>query len=119
MFSILFYRDEKGREPVKDYLMKISEKRDKESVIKKNKILDYIRILSKKGTYAGKPYLKHLIKNLWELRPINDRIIFACHKNGVFVLLHVFQKTTSKTPRKEILKAKAEYDSFNRRSANE
>ncbi len=118
MFTIVFYRDEKGREPDKEYLMKLSEKGDKESSIRKNKFRDYIQILSVKGTYAGKPYLKHLVGNLWELRPLDDRIIFACFEKGVFVLLHVFRKTTDKTPREEIRKAKAEYDSFIRRNPN-
>jgi len=119
LFTIVFYKDEQGREPVKDYLMELAGKGDKDSLIKKNKFRDYIRILSEKGTYAGKPYIKHLVNNLWELRPLHDRIIFACSRNGVFVLLHVFQKTTNKTPRKEIMKAKAEYDSFIRRYSNE
>ena len=119
MFRIVFYKDEKGREPVKDYLVRLAEKGDKDSIIKKNKFRDYIRILSEKGTYAGKPYIKHLVDNHWELRPMNDRIVFACVKNGVFVLLHVFHKTTNKTPRKEIMKAKQEYYSYIRRDANE
>jgi phage-related protein len=52
------------------------------------------------------PYTKHLNDDIWELRPLDDRILFAYWKNNMFVLLHHFRKTTNKTPPSEIKQAK-------------
>jgi len=53
----------------------------------------------------GEPYTKHLDGEIWELRPFDDRILFAGWKDGKFILLHHFVKKTNKTPRREIKKA--------------
>lgn len=65
-------------------------------------------MLSQYGTQAGKPYIKHLDGEIWELRPLRDRILFIGHVNGSYVLLHHFMKKTQKTPASEIEKAKRE-----------
>ena len=38
---------------------------------------DYIELLSQHGTRAGQPYIKHLDAEIWELRPLRDRILFV------------------------------------------
>lgn len=108
MHKIYFYRDKHGNEPVLEYLQKLSNKKDKDSRIKANKINDYIQALSQYGTQLGEPYVKHIEGDIWELRPIKDRIFFVVWHNGAFVLLHQFVKKTRKTPIKEINKAKRE-----------
>lgn len=108
MHKIYFYKDKNGNEPVLDYLKKLIEKKDKDSRIKANKINDYIEILSRYGTQAGEPYIKHLDGEIWELRPLRDRIFFVGWVNGSYVLLHHFMKKTQKTPLREIEKAKRE-----------
>ena len=50
MHEILFYRDNKGRQPVLDYLQELSRNKSKDSRIKLNKISDYIQALSVYGT---------------------------------------------------------------------
>ena len=52
--------------------------------------------------------MKHLEGEIWELRPLRDRILFVAWLDGSFVLLHHFVKKTQKTPRREIDKAKRE-----------
>ncbi len=42
-----------------------------------NKINDYIEILRVYGTQAGEPYIKHLDGEIWELRPLRNRILFV------------------------------------------
>lgn len=79
---------------------------DKNSRIKLNKIRDYIKILEQNGLSAGEPYIKHIEGELWELRPIRDRIFFIAWHDNSFVLLHHFLKKSQKTPRKEIEAAK-------------
>ena len=64
--------------------------------------------MSEYGTQAGEPYVKHLDGDIWELRPLRDRILFVGWTNGSFVLLHQFIKKTQKTPAREIEKAKRE-----------
>lgn len=108
MHEIFFYKDKNGKEPVREYIMELAIKKDKDSRIKLNKIQDYIQILSEYGTTAGEPYLKHLGGDLWELRPLRDRILFVGWISGSYVLLHHFMKTTQKTPKREIEQAKRE-----------
>ena len=77
MYKVNFYRDKNGKQPVKEYLQELKNKGGKDSKIKFNKINDYIEVLSKYGTYAGEPYIKHLEGDIWELRPLSDRILFV------------------------------------------
>lgn len=108
MHKIFFYKDKNGREPVWEYLKELMSKKDKNSRIKANKINDYIEILGQYGTQVGEPYIKHLDGEIWELRPLRDRILFVGWINGSYVLLHQFTKKTQKTPAREIEKAKRE-----------
>jgi len=108
LHKIYFYRDRSGQEPVAEYIAELARKGDKESRIKLNKIRDYIKTLSEYGTRAGEPYIKHLDGEIWELRPLRDRILFIAWVNGGYVLLHHFMKKTQKTPAREIEKAKRE-----------
>lgn len=88
MHRIYFYRDKNGKSPVLEYLTELSQKKDKDSRIKSNKINDYIEALSQYGKWAGEPYMKHLDGEIWELRPLRDRILFAAWYNDGFILLH-------------------------------
>ena len=108
MHKIFFYMDKNGKEPVLDYLRELSGKADKDSRIKLNKIRDYVKALSEYGLHLREPYIKHLDGEIWELRPLRDRILFVAWHNGSFVLLHSFMKKTQKTPAREINQAKRE-----------
>lgn len=106
MFKIIFYKDKKGKQPVLEYIEELTCRTDKDSRIKANKILDYIDYLRKFGPEANEPYVKHLSGDIWELRPIRDRILFAAWDGNKFILLHHFVKKTQKTPAREIDQAK-------------
>ncbi|MDE6362827.1 MAG: type II toxin-antitoxin system RelE/ParE family toxin [Lachnospiraceae bacterium] len=54
--------------------------------------LDYIKALSEYRTQVGEPYIKHPDGDIWELRPLRDRILFAAWNGSDFALLHVFMK---------------------------
>lgn len=110
MHDVHFYRDKDGKAPVAEYIAELGGRKDKNSRIKLGKIRDYIKVLSEYGTRAGEPYMKHIDGNIWELRPLNDRIFFVGWFNGSFVLLHHFVKKTRKTPEREKEKAKREYE---------
>ena len=113
--AIYFYKDKQGNQPVLDYMRELARHDSKDSRIKLNKLNDYIELLSQHGTCAGQPYIKHLDAEIWELRPLRDRILFVAWLDGSFVLLHHFVKKTQKTPRREIEKAKRELQDLKER----
>ena len=115
MYDIRFYTDKDGKKPVLDYLRELAKKNDKDSRIKANKIRDYIRILKEYGTAIGEPYIKHIDGDIWELRPIRDRIFFAEWTGESFLLISQFVKKTQKTPRREIEKAKRLLEEYRER----
>ena len=108
MFEIIFYKDANGNSDIIDYLDQLSNKanKNKRSKIIRNKILAYFTALSEKGSLLGAPYVKHIDGDIWELRPLNNRIFYFCWHKDKYVLLHCFIKKSQKTPKKEIDKAK-------------
>ncbi|HBU13268.1 MAG TPA: hypothetical protein DEB31_11305 [Clostridiales bacterium] len=116
MYQVIFYKDRNGNEPVLEYIRELEKQRGKDARIKLNKLRDYVKALSVYGTQIGEPYIKHLDGDIWELRPISERVLFAAAVNGRYVLLHHFTKKTKKTPKMEIEKAKRELDDFRERS---
>lgn len=81
--------------------------------------MDYVKTLSEYVTRAGGPYIKHIDGDIWELRPLRDRILFAAWDGSSFVILHVFMKRTQKTPRKEIERAKRNLTDYRGRKHHE
>ncbi len=116
MHEIYFYVDKKGKSSLLEYLHELEASKSKDSRIKLTKIREYIKALAANGTYLPEKYCKHLGGEIWELRPIGDRILFAGWINGSFVLLHEFQKKTQKTPQREIEQAKRELADFKERA---
>jgi len=118
MFKIIFYKDSKGNEPVKEYLLKLKDRSQtsKQDRIQFTKINAYIRSLQEYGTRIGNPTVKHIEGDIWELRPLSNRIFFFYWKDDTFVLLHYFHKKTQKTPVKEIAKAKHHMKDFKERT---
>lgn len=120
MYQIRFYKNKNGKSPVEEYILELANRKDKESRVKFNKIRDYIKVLSEYGTRIGAPYVKHLDDEIWELRPLRDRIMFAAWNGENFVLLHHFMKQTQKTPQREIVQAKKNLkDLLERSNSNE
>ncbi|UYO63649.1 type II toxin-antitoxin system RelE/ParE family toxin [Acetobacterium wieringae] len=89
MYKIEFYCDQNGKEPVLQYLEELACKNDKDSRIKLNKIRDYMKILKEHGTRAGEPYVKHIEGEIWELRPLRDRILFVGWDGNRFIWSYV------------------------------
>ena len=108
MYDVIFYEDSRGNEPTAEFISELRKKShtDKNARINFNKIVAYIDILCKKGTRVGEPVVKHLDDEIWELRPLDNRILFAYYKDKIYILLHHFTKKTNKTPPQEIKQAK-------------
>ena len=117
MYNIVLYEDMKGNSDVKTFIRGLKERRNtsKEARVTFNKIVAYIDILQEMGTRVGEPVTKHLDGEIWELRPLSVRILYAYCDNDTYVLLHHFVKKTNKTPRNEIRKAITELDDYMRR----
>lgn len=107
MYEVIIF-EHKGESTVKSRIMELEKqsKTNKRARVLFKKILEYITILKKNGTRAGEKYTKHIEGDIWELRPLGDRIFFFFWINRKIVLLHCFQKKSQKTPRREIEQAK-------------
>ena len=107
MFEVEIYSDKNNNCPIEDYINELNQKaiNSKKDRIILKKILEYIKILERYRTRAGLPYMKYIQDDIWELRPIKDRIFFAYYKENTFLLLHYYKKKTRKAPQREIQKA--------------
>lgn len=108
MYEIEFYEDKNGKSEIADYIKELNVKAatNKESRINFNKIVAYMDMLEEFGTRVGKPVTKHLSGEIWELRPLKNRFLYAYFRNNKFIILHHFIKKTQKTPKREIEQAK-------------
>ena len=97
MFDVEIYENAAGRSEIAEWLEELNRKAhtSKESRVRLKKI-------------AG--------SDLWELRPTQDRIIFAYWRDNKFILLSHFVKKTQKTPAREIEKAERLLADFLERS---
>ena len=115
-YEAFFYENSKGECPIGEYIEKLASKNDKDSRIKLNKIYDHINYLRREGLQAKKPYAEHLSGEIWELKPIRDRILYAEWNEKSYILLHLFMKATRKTPKREIEQAKRNLSDYRERS---
>lgn len=108
MYKIEFYEDKNGKSDVANFIkdLNIKAAKSKESRINFNKIVAYLDMLEEMGTRVGEPVTKHLDGEIWELRPLNNRLLYAYYKDNSFIILHHFLKKTQKTPKREIEQAK-------------
>ncbi|MCL7943635.1 type II toxin-antitoxin system RelE/ParE family toxin [Marinobacter sp. ATCH36] len=104
--NVVFYRTTNGREPVKEWLLKL-DKNDRSVIGTDLKTVEY-------GWPLGMPLVRGFSgkanSDLWEVRSdLSDsriaRIIFTMFR-GDMVLLNGFIKKTQKTPDHELAKAR-------------
>ncbi len=100
-FEIIFYKDEKGKSPVEEFILKLG----KSNRILTAKTRQSIQKLRNKA-YHKEPLSKHLEAGLWELRIKSGtdilRTIYTFSKGRISILLHIFIKKQQKTPVKEL-----------------
>jgi len=115
MYKVITYKDRNGNDEIAEYIKELSSKTptNKDARIHYKKIMEYIGQLQAYGVVAGEPAIKHITgTELWEIRPLRDRIFFAYWKDDTFVLLHYFVKKTQKTPAREIERAERNLKDF-------
>ncbi len=116
MYEIIIYKDKSGKSEISEYLQYLQHNTSKDNRVKFNKISSYIEALSLYGLNLKEPYIKKIDKDIWELRPLKDRILFTTWHNNKFILLSIFMKQSQKTPKREIKKAKRLLEDYKRRS---
>ena len=109
MFRIEFYFDKNNNSEIVDFLKALykSGKTNRHDRINHDKIATYMVLLKEHGTHIGEPVVKHIVGDIWELRPLSNRIFFFYWKENTFVMLHHYIKKTNKAPPQEIKAAQA------------
>jgi Phage-related protein len=96
-----FYQEESGNEPVREWLLEMSDK-DRKII---GKDIRTVQI----DWPVGSPLVKPLGAGLWEIRSKLEnrisRVFFIFHDSRI-ILLHGFIKKTQQTPPQEITLAK-------------
>lgn len=112
-YTVVFYEDKNGNSKLIDTIVQLKDKgkTSKDARIQCQQIINYIDLLAENGLDLPTIMLKHIEKDIWELRPGNNRILLFSYVDGTFVLLHMFRKKTQKTPEREIKRARNERES--------
>jgi phage-related protein len=101
ILSVVFFRSETGREPVREWLRSLP--RDERRIIGGDiKSVQF-------GWPLGMPLVRKLDKGLWEVRarfPSGIARVLFTEQDGQMVLLHGFIKKSQKTPGEELELAK-------------
>ena len=98
-WSVEYYRDLQGREPVADFLESLPYET-------RAKVFRTIDLLGRYGALLKEPYTKQIRGKIRELR-IRDnkgaiRVLYFTYTGRRFILLHGFIKKTDKTPERGI-----------------
>ena len=119
-YKIEFLKDDKGFSKSEIYIQELIKKsfKSKDARIKINKITEYFDKLEQFGVVIGQPAVKHIEKELYELRPLRDRFFFFYKHENKYIILNYFVKKTQKTPSKEIEKAFKLIEYCNRKEDN-
>ena len=115
-WTVVFYRDEQGNSPVRDFLRSL----DEEAQQSIGWAIEQLRL---RNIRAHEPLVRHVEDKLWELRRESKtniyRIIYFFFAGRRIILLHGFQKKTRKTSRQELALTRARYAAFIRREGGE
>ena len=98
-WTIDFYKDAKGHEPVKEFLNSLSS-------AARAKVMRLIDLLAAHGVLLKEPYTKQVKGKIREMR-IKDkqgavRVLYFAYSGRRFILLHGFIKKTDKIPEREV-----------------
>ncbi|MDD4095791.1 MAG: type II toxin-antitoxin system RelE/ParE family toxin [Oscillospiraceae bacterium] len=75
-FEVIFYEDARGNCPIADWIRKLDHDNGKDSQSMLRKLYFQIERLENEGPDIGEPIVKRISKDIWELRPIPNRIFF-------------------------------------------
>ena len=108
IWIVVFYEDEIGNKPVKEYLTSITNEKEKAT------LLNVITMLQQYGPAIQSTKMDKIIDgSIRELRKGRHRILYGRHGN-IFVLLTAFLKRTDKTPPDEIKLANERFTRYSK-----
>lgn len=101
MYKIEFYEKNNGSSDVWDFLEELRIKADSntDARIQLKQLRLYIQLLADNGPTLPDNITKHLVEDIWELRPGKNHILYFFHIDNTLVFLHHFRKKTQKTPK--------------------
>ena len=98
-WTVEYYRDAKGREPVAQFL-------DSLPIGTQAKVFRLIDLLARYHVLLKEPYTKQITGKVRELRVVDAigkiRVLYFAHTGKRFILLCGFVKKMGKTPKREI-----------------
>lgn len=89
--SIFYFVDDKGNNPVKEFIAKLTIK-------ERAKIFAYLIELKDQGHNLRRPMADYLGNGIYELRPKNNRIFYFFFLKEGAVLVHAIRKKTNAIP---------------------
>ena len=108
-WTIEFYVDEQGNEPVREFLDGL----DLKTQVRFAWSIEQLRV---RNVHATEPLVKHIDGKIWELRRASSgniyRLMYFFFTGQTIVFLHGFTKKTQKTPTREIEVAQKHLDDY-------
>lgn len=92
--KIIYFRQQSGREPVRDYICALSKKDAAQ-------VLAALADIEEHGLDNTVINLKPIDGKLWEIKLSAHRIFYVVLTGPMMVLLHAFKKEGQKTPLKD------------------
>jgi len=93
--AVVYFVDERGKNPVAEFIEKLMPD-------ERVKCLEYIAQLENYGEEVRRPLGDYLGDKLYELRPKQNRILYAFFMKDHVVLLHAFRKKTNAVPKEHL-----------------
>ncbi len=93
--KIYFFVDEKGANPVKDFICALTDK-------EQAKIAAYVMELKLQGHNLRRPIAGYLGSGIYELRPQSHRVFYFFFMKNNVVLVHAIRKKTDKIPKEDL-----------------
>lgn len=116
-YTIEFYEDRHGFCPIAEWLRGLDQSNSKLNKSMLKKVYFQLERLAREGPLIGEPIVKKLDSEIWELRPIPNRVFFAVMKDKQIVILHHYRKKSQRTPDHELAQARREFKDWQVRSA--
>ncbi len=84
MYEVEFYEDANGVSELWDFLeeLRVKSATNKDARIQHKQIALYIQLLQDSGTRLPENITKHLVEDIWELRPGNNRVFYFCWRKN-------------------------------------
>lgn len=108
MYQVIFYEDKNSHSETFDYFLRISHSKQKQDKATYVKMRHQINLLKSLGPMLHSPQSKKLKgyrHQIWELRPMPERVFYGVWHQSKFILLNHYTKKSNETDPRQIEKA--------------